>query len=38
MIIEVITVFLLMQCVSLISRSIGRRRDVLYYITKSDPH
>jgi hypothetical protein len=37
MIIEIATVIFLIQIVSLISRLIGRRRDVLYYVSKPDP-
>jgi hypothetical protein len=37
MIIEVATVIFLIQIVSLISRLIGRRRDVLYYVSKPGP-
>jgi hypothetical protein len=39
MILDVLTIFLLIQCANMISRLIGRRRqDVLYYVSKSDPH
>jgi hypothetical protein len=34
MIIEVATVLFFIQIVSVISRAIGRRRDVLYYVSK----
>jgi hypothetical protein len=37
MIFEIITVLFLVQGVSILSRLIGRRRDVLYYISKPDP-
>jgi hypothetical protein len=32
MIIEIITIYLLVQCINVLARVIGRRRDVLYYI------
>jgi hypothetical protein len=37
MIIEITTVLFLVQGVSILSRLIGRRRDVLYYALKLDP-
>jgi hypothetical protein len=37
MIIEIITALFLFQGVSILSRLIGRRRDVLYYVSKPDP-
>jgi hypothetical protein len=37
MIIEITTVLFLVQGVSIFSRLIGRRRDVLYYASKLDP-
>jgi hypothetical protein len=36
MIIEVATVLFFIQIVSVISRAVGRRRDVLYYVSKPD--
>jgi len=37
MILDVLTIFLLIQCANMTSRLIGRRRhDVLYYVSKSD--
>jgi hypothetical protein len=36
MILEILAIFLLIQCVNMISRLIGRRRDVLYYVSKSN--
>ena len=39
MVLDVLTIFLLIQCANMISRLIGRRRhDVLSYVSKSDPH
>jgi hypothetical protein len=39
MIFDVLTILVLIQCANMISRLIGHRRhDVLYYISKSDPH
>ena len=37
MIIEITTVLFLIQCANILSRLIGRRRDVLYYVSKPDP-
>lgn len=37
MIIEVATVILVIQGVTVLSRLIERRRDVLYYVSKPDP-
>jgi hypothetical protein len=37
MIIEITTVLVLVQGVSIVSRLIGHRRDVLYYVSKPDP-
>ena len=37
MIIEIITIFLLIQCANLLSRLIERRRDVLHYVSKPEP-
>jgi hypothetical protein len=37
MLFDVITALILFQCISVLSRSIERRRDdVLYYVSKSD--
>jgi hypothetical protein len=36
MILEILAMFLLLQCVNMISRLIGRRRDVLHYVSKPD--
>jgi hypothetical protein len=37
MILDVLAIFLVIQCANMISRLIGRRQDVLYYVSKSDP-
>ena len=37
MIIEFTTVLFLVQGVNIFSRLIGRRRDVLYYVSNPDP-
>jgi hypothetical protein len=37
MIIEIISVLFLIHGVSILSRLIGHRRDVLYYVSKPDP-
>ena len=37
MIIEITTVLFLVQGVSMLSRLIESRRDVLYYVSKPDP-
>jgi hypothetical protein len=37
MIFEIISVLFLIQGVSILSRLIGHRRDVLYYVSKPDP-
>jgi hypothetical protein len=37
MIFEITTVLFLVQGVTIVSRLIGRRRDVLYYVSKPDP-
>jgi hypothetical protein len=37
MILEILTIFLLIQCVNMLSRLIQRRRDVFFYISKPDP-
>jgi hypothetical protein len=37
MILEVLTIYLLVQCASALSRLIGRRRDVFYYVSKPNP-
>ena len=38
MIFELIATLILMQCATTILRLIERRRDVLYYVSESDPH
>jgi hypothetical protein len=37
MIFEIFTVLFLVQSFSILSRHIGHRRDVLYYVSKPDP-
>jgi hypothetical protein len=37
MIMEIISVLFLIQCANMLSRLIGRRRDVLHYVSKADP-
>jgi hypothetical protein len=37
MIVELLAVIFLIQFTSLLSRFVGRRRDVLYYLSKSNP-
>jgi len=37
MILEVLTIYLLAQCASMLSRLIRRRRDVFYYVSKPNP-
>ncbi len=37
MILEILTIFLLIQCVNMLSRLIERRRDVFFYVSKPDP-
>jgi hypothetical protein len=37
MIIEIITIFSLIQCANLLSRLIERRRDVLHYVSRPEP-
>jgi hypothetical protein len=37
MIVEITTVLFLIQGVSILSRVIGRRGDVLYYVSEPDP-
>jgi hypothetical protein len=32
MIVEIITTYALLQCINVLTRSVGRRRDVLYYV------
>jgi hypothetical protein len=36
MIIEIITIYFLVQCINLLAWLIGRRRDVLYYVAHSE--
>jgi hypothetical protein len=38
MIIEITTALFVIQGVSVLSRLIERRRDVLYYVSKPDPY
>jgi hypothetical protein len=35
MIIEIITIYVLLQCINVLARSVGRRRDVLDYLAES---
>jgi hypothetical protein len=37
MILEILTIFLLIQCVNMLSRLIERRRDVFFYVSRPDP-
>jgi hypothetical protein len=37
MILEVLTIFSVIQCVNFLSRLIEHRRDVLHYVSKPDP-
>jgi hypothetical protein len=34
MILEILSIYALIQCTNVLARLIGRRRDVLYYISK----
>jgi len=36
MIIEIVTALFLIQCANILSRLIGRRRDVLHYVSTPD--
>ncbi len=36
MILEILAIYVLMQCTSVLARLIGRRRDVLHYVSRSD--
>jgi hypothetical protein len=36
MILEILTVYLLIQCINLLVRLIGRRHDVLNYVSKQN--
>jgi hypothetical protein len=36
MIIEITTAIFLIQCANIFSRLVGRRRDVLYYVSRTD--
>jgi hypothetical protein len=36
MILEVVAVYVLMQCASVVARLIERRRDVLHYVSRSN--
>jgi hypothetical protein len=38
MIIEIVSIFFLVQCANMISRLMERRNDVLYYVSRSSPH
>lgn len=37
MILEILAILFLMCCASVVARLIGRRRDVLFYLSKSNP-
>ena len=37
MIFEVLSVYFLVQCTNMLFRLIGRRHDVLYYVSKPNP-
>jgi len=37
MILEILAILFLMCCASVVARLIGRRRDVLFYVSKSNP-
>ena len=37
MVLEILAIIFLVQSANMISRLIGRRRDVLYYVSKSNP-
>jgi hypothetical protein len=34
MIMEILAIYVLMQCASVVARLIGRRRDVLHYVSR----
>lgn len=38
MILEILAVILVVLCSNMLSRLICRRRDVFYYLSKSNPH
>jgi len=38
MVLEILAVIFLIQFGNIISRLIGRRRDVFYYLSKANPH
>ena len=38
MILEIIAILFLIQITNLVSRLIGRRHDVLHFVSRSDPH
>lgn len=35
MILETLAIYALIQCIMIFARSVGRRRDVLYYVSRS---
>lgn len=37
MIFEILSVYFLVRCINMLFRLIGRRHDVLYYVSKSNP-
>ena len=37
MVLEILVIVFLIQCANMISWLIGRRRDVLYHVSKLDP-
>jgi hypothetical protein len=36
MILEILAIYVLIQCTSVLARLIGRRHDVLHYVTRSN--
>jgi len=38
MILEILAVYGLIQCTTVLAQLIGRRHDVLYYVSKPDTH
>jgi len=38
MILELIAVLFVIRCTSMLARLIERRRDVLYHVSRPDPH
>jgi hypothetical protein len=37
MILEILAIYALLQCITVVTRLIGRRRDVLHYVSRSSP-